>query len=71
MQHVKHHMVISAWYYAQGKRYLSHPDRNAYAAAEKQAKTDKLGLWADAYPVPPWDIRRPKKHGATVAPILP
>jgi endonuclease YncB( thermonuclease family) len=43
-----------AWHYT---RYSS--DRQL-AAAERSARAARLGLWADAHPIPPWDWR----HGA-------
>jgi len=51
-------MSGNAWYYVQGKRYLTHPARNAYEDAVKQAKAAKNGLWADPFPVAPWVIRK-------------
>jgi endonuclease YncB( thermonuclease family) len=55
------HMVDRgmAWHY---KRYEAeqHPaDRAAYTAAEDAAKADRLGLWSDPDPVPPWQWRNP------------
>ena len=32
-------------------------DAPVYATAERQARADCLGLWADPYPVPPWRWR--------------
>jgi len=46
-----------AWHY---KRYASEQTpaaRQTYAAAEHQARENKLGLWRDPHPVPPWDWR--------------
>jgi len=43
-----------AWHYT---RHSSDP---RLAAAERTARTGRLGLWADAHPTPPWDWR----HGA-------
>lgn len=42
-----------AWHYV---RYA--PDNKELAEAEKQARELKLGLWADASPVAPWDWRK-------------
>jgi micrococcal nuclease len=41
-----------AWHY---KRYSSDP---ALANAERQARADRVGLWAQSNPVPPWEWRR-------------
>src|SRR5262249_41932048 len=32
-------------------------DRKAYAAAEDAAREQKIGLWSDPHPTPPWDFR--------------
>jgi endonuclease YncB( thermonuclease family) len=40
-----------AWHYV---RYYSHA---RFHAAEVYARTNRLGLWTDAYPTPPWDFR--------------
>jgi micrococcal nuclease len=42
-----------AWHYV---RYA--PDNKQLADAEKHAREKKLGLWADASPVAPWDWRK-------------
>jgi micrococcal nuclease len=42
-----------AWHYV---RYA--PDNKKLADAEKHARELKLGLWADASPVAPWDWRK-------------
>ena len=41
-----------AWHYA---RYDKRPE---FAAAEREARAARRGLWADANPTPPWDWRR-------------
>ena len=50
-----------AWHYKAYERERSSADRKAYSDAEAQAKTARLGLWADADPVPPWVFRHQKK----------
>jgi len=45
-----------AWHYV---HYA--PDECALASAQKTAKAHRLGLWADANPVPPWDYRISRK----------
>lgn len=50
-----------AWYF---KRYAKElpPDRRVqYDDMEKQAKSSRRGLWADAEPVAPWDWRQPRR----------
>ena len=50
-----------AWHYdKQNERDQSREDRERYAAAEKNARAAKRGLWADPAPVPPWEWRRVK-----------
>ena len=50
-----------AWHYKQYAQDQSSGDRESYAAAEKQAREGKRGLWADPDPVPPWEFGRPRK----------
>ena len=45
-----------AWWYRQ---YA--PKATELAAAEQKARAAKVGLWADADPVPPWDFRYNKR----------
>jgi endonuclease YncB( thermonuclease family) len=48
-------MVASgyAWWY---EHYAPHERR--LAVAEQQARQQKLGLWQDSHPIPPWEWRR-------------
>lgn len=41
-----------AWHY---KKYS---DKQSYSNLENAAKKDKVGLWADENPTPPWDFRK-------------
>ena len=50
-----------AWHDKQTEAEQSHDDRERYAAAEKQARAAKRGLWADSAPVPPWEWRSKPK----------
>jgi endonuclease YncB( thermonuclease family) len=47
-----------AWHYKYYQAEQSPTDRAAYAPAEIDARKAGKGLWADAYPVPSWDLRR-------------
>jgi endonuclease YncB( thermonuclease family) len=47
-----------AWHYARG---ASDP---RLAAAERQARAERAGLWADPRPVPPWQWRRTHERGS-------
>jgi micrococcal nuclease len=42
-----------AWWY---RRYAPHDGE--LGALEKDARSNRRGLWADAAPIPPWDFRR-------------
>ena len=39
-------------------------DRQAYADAESTARQNRVGLWQDSQPVPPWSYRRAAKEQA-------
>ena len=47
-----------AWHYKAYEREQSSVDRKVYADAENAARASRVGLWADAKPVPPWEFRR-------------
>jgi len=47
-----------AWFYRHYEDELEPEDRAAYAQAEDLARRERLGLWADTKPVPPWEFRR-------------
>jgi len=49
-----------AWHYKAYAREQSPADRQSYAAAEDLAHEQKLGLWSDPEPIPPWEFRHPK-----------
>lgn len=49
------------WHYKQYEREQTEADRRLYADAENAARKQRIGLWADAKPVPPWDFRHTKK----------
>lgn len=47
-----------AWHYKQFQSDQTPKDRVLYAAAEDAARQQRVGLWVDPNPVPPWDFRR-------------
>ena len=47
-----------AWHYKHYQNEQSVEDRELYANAENEARTERLGLWSDENPVPPWRFRR-------------
>lgn len=49
-----------AWWYRDYAREQSPKDREDYEIAEFEAKSKRLGLWADKNPVPPWEFRKSK-----------
>ena len=44
-----------AWAYRQ---HLKRPDDWYYMGAERDAREQRLGLWQDSNPAPPWEFRR-------------
>lgn len=49
-----------AWHYKKYQREQPAADREAYAAAEVQARSNQAGLWKDPSPIPPWEWRHQK-----------
>ena len=49
-----------AWWFRKYAHEQLPRDRIDYEAAEDRAAADRLGLWQDANPVPPWEWRH--KH---------
>lgn len=47
----------SAWHYKRVSGEQSSEARVRYAKAELKARESKLGLWASAMPMPPWEFR--------------
>ena len=45
------------WHYKKYQNEQSLDDRLSYNTAEESARANKVGLWADNNPVPPWDWR--------------
>lgn len=50
-----------AWYDKSRVQDLSAEDRQAYAAAEGDARTQRVGLWRDKSPIPPWEYRHGRR----------
>lgn len=51
-----------AWHYKQYEREQSLDDRIAYSQSEERARKERLGLWVDPAPTPPWDWRHDRKN---------
>lgn len=47
-----------AWWYRKYANEQTAADQRLYEAAETGARGKKIGLWADAEPVPPWQWRK-------------
>ena len=47
-----------AWHYKQYEREQEVEDRALYAQEEYLAQKDRLGLWKEKNPIPPWDFRK-------------
>lgn len=54
-----------AWVYTAYVHKLRPLDQITYQQAEATARTNKLGLWIDAAPMPPWKFRKNAKARAT------
>jgi len=52
-----------AWWYREYAKEQSPTDRRLYELAEQQAKAQRVGLWREAAPIPPWEWR----HGTGAA----
>lgn len=49
--------VGAVWYAPARAASLPQAERQAYAAAQEDAKLRRSGLWRDTQPIPPWDYR--------------
>lgn len=52
-----------AWHAFQFAHEQSASEREAYRAAEEQARSQRLGLWTEPDPMPPWECRRLRRAG--------
>ena len=58
-----------AWHYKKFMRDQSAVDRESYAQAEDEARENRLGLWRDENPEPPWDFRHQSRATKTTTSI--
>jgi len=47
-----------AWHYKKYQHEQSSEDQRLYAEAENKARDERLGLWRENNPSPPWEFRR-------------
>lgn len=50
------------WHYKKYQNEQSLDDRLSYNSAEGSARANKVGLWADNNPMPPWDWRKARRN---------
>ena len=50
-----------AWWYRKYANDQPPSQRGEYASAEDHAAADRVGLWQDENPIPPWEWRRKRK----------
>ncbi len=50
------------WWYRDYDCEQSAADRISYEQAELIAKLDRIGLWSDTNPIPPWEWPRKLGH---------
>ena len=49
------------WHYKKYQNEQSLDDRLSYNSAEESARADRVGLWTDHEPMPPWDWRTARR----------
>lgn len=54
-----------AWHYKEYQKEQLPSDRVIYANAENKAKNERVGLWLDPIPMPPWTWRHGGKNEPT------
>lgn len=50
-----------AWNYPQFMKQLTPEQQKEYQQAEEYARTNKIGLWSDKNPTPPWEWRKNRR----------
>ncbi len=50
-----------AWYFREYERDVPEEDRENFDAAEREARSERRGLWQQLNPLPPWEYRARKR----------
>lgn len=50
-----------AWHYKKYQKEQVFADRESYNKSEIQARSEKLAIWSENDPIPPWEFRKLKK----------
>lgn len=56
-RNINKEMVANGWAWAY-RQYLDRPHASEYIDAEERARANRLGLWREANPQPPWEFRK-------------
>jgi endonuclease YncB( thermonuclease family) len=59
-----------AWHYKRYESDQSPRERREYAQAEAKARLERLGLWIEDEPVPPWRFREQQRRGQRLSDIF-
>lgn len=51
-----------AWWYEKYRKEQSPTDQRVYEQGEQLARSQRLGLWGDKNPTPPWEFRHAKSE---------
>ncbi len=51
-----------AWWYEAYAKEQEATDQHLYSQAQMRARSERVGLWQDGNPTPPWTWRRALKH---------
>ena len=61
-RNINKEMVSEGWAWAY-RQYLDRPHASEYIQAEEQARSQRLGLWQQNNPQPPWKFRKLQRKG--------
>ena len=59
-RNINKEMIAEGWAWAY-KQYLDAPYASEYLELEEQARSQRLGLWKQSNPQPPWEFRKEQK----------